>query len=65
MTRREIRLQSVMGRNWLTWRRMEGLIESGKVDLKSLVSVILPLEDFASGFEMVKGHDIMKVLLKP
>lgn len=65
MTRREIRLQSVMGRNWLTWRRMEGLIESGKVDLKSLVSVILPLEDFASGFEMVKGHDIMKVLLEP
>lgn len=65
MTRREIRLQSVMGRNWQTWRRMEGLVEAQKVNLKSLVSAVLPIDDFTRGFEMVKGNGIMKVLLKP
>jgi 2-desacetyl-2-hydroxyethyl bacteriochlorophyllide A dehydrogenase len=65
MTRREIRLQSVMGRNGQTWRRMEQLINAGKVSLKPLVSHILPLEEFDQGFQMVKGHDTLKVLLKP
>jgi threonine 3-dehydrogenase len=65
MTRREIRLQSVMGRNAMTWRRMEGLINSGKINLKPYVSCILPLEEFAKGYDLVKGHEVMKVLLKP
>lgn len=65
MTRREIRLQSVMGRNGETWRRMVQLIDSGKVSLKPLISQMLPLEEFAHGFEMVKGHEVQKVLLRP
>lgn len=65
MTRREIRLQSVMGRNWETWRRMEQLIASGKLNLKPLITHILPLEEYQKGFAMVKGHDVMKVLLRP
>jgi 2-desacetyl-2-hydroxyethyl bacteriochlorophyllide A dehydrogenase len=65
MTRREIKLQSVMGRNGETWRRMNQLIDSGKVDLKPLVTYILPFEEYAAGFELVKGHNVMKVLLRP
>ncbi len=65
MSRREIKLQSIMGRNWETWRRMEQLIDADKVHLKPLVSHVLPLEEFQKGFEYVKGHDVMKVLLKP
>ncbi len=65
MTRREVKLQSVMGRNWETWRRMVQLVESGKLDLKSMVSRILPLEEYACGFDLVKGHDVQKVLLRP
>jgi 2-desacetyl-2-hydroxyethyl bacteriochlorophyllide A dehydrogenase len=65
MTRREIKLQSVMGRNWETWRRMEQLINADKVRLKPLVTCILPFEEYAKGFELVKGHDVQKVLLKP
>jgi len=65
MTRREIRLQSVMGRNWETWRRMVQLIDSNKVCLKPLVTHILPLEEYSRGFELVKAHDVMKVLLRP
>lgn len=65
MTRREIKLQSVMGRNWETWRRMVQLIEANKLDLKPLITHILPMTEYACGFDMVKGHSVQKVLLKP
>jgi threonine 3-dehydrogenase len=65
MTRREIKLQSTMGRTWETWRRMTQLIDSGKVDLKPFVTHILPMEEYQQGFEMVTRGDVMKVLLKP
>ena len=65
MTRREIRLQSIMGRTGESWRRMTQLIEAGKISLLPLISHILPLEEYEAAFELVKGHDVMKVLLKP
>ena len=65
MTRREIRLQSIMGRTWESWRRMVQMIEADQVHLEPLVSHILPLEEYRHGFELVKSHEVMKVLLKP
>lgn len=65
MTRRELKLQSVMGRNWETWRRMVQLVKAGKVQLKPLITHVLPLADFACGFDMVKEHNVQKVLLHP
>lgn len=65
MTRREIRLQSVMGRNWETWRRMNQLIETGRLRLKPLISHVLPLEEFDRGFELVKSQETAKVILRP
>jgi 2-desacetyl-2-hydroxyethyl bacteriochlorophyllide A dehydrogenase len=65
MTRREVKLQSVMGRNWETWRRMVQLVEAGKVDLKPLITHVLPMADFACGFDMVKEHNVQKILLQP
>jgi threonine 3-dehydrogenase len=65
MSRREVRLQSFMGRTWETWRRMNQLVEAGKVNLKPFISRILPLEEYALGFQLVKEQEVMKVLLKP
>jgi threonine 3-dehydrogenase len=65
MSRREIRLQSMMGHNWETWRRMNQLIDSGKIDLKPLITHILPMEEYRKAFELAKSHEAMKVLLKP
>jgi threonine 3-dehydrogenase len=65
MTRREIKLVSTMGRTWETWRRMVQLVESGKLRLKPFISHILPLEEYRSGFDLVKAGEGMKVLLKP
>jgi 2-desacetyl-2-hydroxyethyl bacteriochlorophyllide A dehydrogenase len=65
MTRREITLRSTMGRTWETWRRMVQLIEAGKLRLAPFVSEVLPLEEYARGFDLVKAQSIQKVLLKP
>lgn len=65
MSRREIRLQSMMGRNWETWRRMNQLIDSGKIKLKPLITHVLPMEEYQKAFELAKSHEVMKVLLKP
>jgi threonine 3-dehydrogenase len=65
MTRREIKLQSVMGRTWESWRRMVQLIEAGKVHLAPLVSCVLPMDRYQEGFELVKDYSVQKVLLKP
>jgi threonine 3-dehydrogenase len=65
MARREIKLMSTMGRTWETWRRMNQLIDSDKIDMKPLITHILPMEKYKEGFEFVEGHDAMKVLLKP
>ena len=65
MTRREISLMSSIGRTWETWRRMMQLIESESLNLKPLITKILPMEKYQEGFELVKSHDIMKVLLQP
>jgi threonine 3-dehydrogenase len=65
MSRREIRLQSMMGHNWETWRRMNQLIDSGKINLKPLITHILPMEEYRKAFELAKSYEAMKVLLKP
>lgn len=65
MTRREIRLVAVMGRTWETWRRMSQLVEAGKLNLRPLISYILPLDQYARGFELVKTCEALKVLMKP
>ena len=65
MTRREIKLVSIMGRNWHTWRRMNQLIDAGKINLKPLITHILPFEEYQRAFELAKGHESMKVLLTP
>jgi threonine 3-dehydrogenase len=65
MSRREVRLQSMMGRNWETWRRMNQLVDSGKINLKPLITHVLPMEEYQKAFELAKSHEVMKVLLKP
>jgi threonine 3-dehydrogenase len=65
LTRREIKLRGSISRTWETWRRMNQLIDSGKINLKPLITHILPFEEYQKGFELVKRHEAIKVLLRP
>ncbi len=44
--------------------RALGLIQDGLIDTASLVSHILPLEDLARGFEMVKNAEGLKIMIE-
>ena len=44
---------------------MTQLVEADQVELKPLITHILPIEEFDRGFELVRSHDVMKVLLRP
>ncbi|MEA3334355.1 MAG: zinc-binding dehydrogenase [Chloroflexota bacterium] len=64
LTRREIKLFGTMGRTWETWRRMVQLVEAGMINLKPLISHVLPLEEYERGFELVRSSETMKVLFE-
>jgi L-iditol 2-dehydrogenase len=48
-----------------SWERGLSLLERKKVDVKCLISKILPLKDWEEGFHLAKSGEAIKVLLKP
>ncbi|MDR1978878.1 MAG: alcohol dehydrogenase catalytic domain-containing protein [Synergistaceae bacterium] len=49
-----------------TWTRMINLLESGKIDLGSMISHRMPLSEAGNAFEMLeKGENASKILLVP
>jgi threonine 3-dehydrogenase len=68
LIRREIGLQGIFGRHMFkTWRTMNSLLTSGRVNpasLLSLVTHVLPLAHFEKGIHLVKSLEAVKVLLE-
>ena len=48
-----------------SWERGISLIERGKVDVRALITKILPLRDWEEGFALAGSGEAMKVVLKP
>jgi len=48
-----------------SWERGLSLLERKKVNVKSLISKILPLKDWEEGFALAKSGEAIKVLFKP
>ncbi len=48
-----------------SWERGLSLLERKKVDVKCLISKILPLKDWEEGFHLAKSGEAIKVLFKP
>jgi threonine dehydrogenase-like Zn-dependent dehydrogenase len=49
----------------LDWDRVLSLVASKKLNLRPLISQILPLERAEKGFEAVLRKEALKVILKP
>ncbi len=63
---RGVRVHGVCGRRlYATWYKTRALLESGKIDLDPLVSLRLPLTDYARGFSEFKAGRALKVALFP
>jgi L-iditol 2-dehydrogenase len=48
-----------------SWERGLSLLEHKKVDVKKLISKILPLKEWEKGFQLAKSGEAIKVLFKP
>jgi threonine 3-dehydrogenase len=60
-----IRVYGVTGRRlFQTWYRLSGLFKAG-LNIKPVVTHVLPLEKFAEGFDLVSKGQCGKVVLKP
>jgi threonine 3-dehydrogenase len=61
-----VTIYGIFGRRlWETWYQMRGLLNSGSVDLKPVVTHRFPLEDFEKAFEIMASGDSGKVVLFP
>lgn len=61
---KEIRIQGTYCHNYPTWERALLMESMGLIDVKPLISDIVPLEAWESAFERLFNQEALKVLLK-
>lgn len=49
----------------LDWDRVLNLVSNGRIQLKPLISEIMPLQDASEGFEKLRRKEALKILLRP
>lgn len=62
---KNIRFFGHMGYDQESWRNTLALAESGRLDLKPVITSTLPLEQYHRGFEMTRLQEASKVVLIP
>lgn len=65
---RQVRVRGVAGRHmWETWQLMDGLMQTGKLDPRPVITDDMPLECFDEGFKKLTSgsRDALKVILRP
>ncbi|WP_147802292.1 L-threonine 3-dehydrogenase [Alkalicoccus halolimnae] len=61
-----ITVQGITGRKMFqTWQQVSGMLSSGRVDVKPMITHHFPLEDFEKGFELMLKGNCGKVILHP
>ncbi len=48
-----------------TWYRASELLASGRVDLRPLITHQIPLEEFATGMNLLRRKEAVKIVMKP
>jgi threonine 3-dehydrogenase len=65
---RQVRIRGAAGRRmWETWRVMDGLLQTGRLDPRPVITDDMPLECYAEGFKKLTSgsRDALKVILRP
>jgi len=65
---RQVRVHGVAGRHMFdTWIVMDGLLQTGKLDPRPVITDMLPLEKFDEGFQKLSSgsRDSIKIILQP
>ena len=62
---KSLTIRGHMGYNTVSWRQCIALAEAGILDLKSIISHHLPLDEFDKGFQLSIRQEATKVILTP
>jgi threonine 3-dehydrogenase len=65
---KQVRVRGVAGRHmWDTWKVLDGLMQTGRLNIRPLITGELPLEEFETGFKQLTSgsRDALKVILRP
>jgi threonine 3-dehydrogenase len=61
---KSLNIHGITGRKiWDTWYRMAGLLNSGKLDVKPIITHRFKFEDYVEGFELMRTGNCGKVVL--
>lgn len=62
---KSLTIRGHMGYNTVSWRQCIALAKAGILDLKSIISHHLPLEEYDLGFQLSIAQEATKVILEP
>ena len=62
---KELKVTGSMAQRYTAWKRTLKIMELGKVNLKTIISDIMPLSQWKRAFEKFEKKDGLKVLLNP
>jgi threonine 3-dehydrogenase len=68
VTLRQVTVRGVAGRHmWDTWKLVDGVLASGKLDPRPVITHRIPIEDFDTGFKLMTtgARDTGKVVMFP
>jgi threonine 3-dehydrogenase len=63
-----VRVHGIAGRHMFdTWIVMDGLLQTGKLDPRPVITDMLPLEKYDEGFQKLSSgsRDSLKIILQP
>lgn len=63
--KKNLTVQGSFSHNWPIWERAISLVENRKVDLSSLITHKVALENWKHGFDLAESREGVKVLIKP
>lgn len=58
-----VSIKGHFGYNWVSWRNCMKLVEAGKLDLKSMISHTMKIEQFREAFDLVRQKKAIKIIL--
>ena len=59
-------VQGITGRKMFeTWRQVSGILQSGTIQIKPVITHRFPMEEFEKGFELMRKGQCGKVVLIP
>jgi threonine 3-dehydrogenase len=65
---RQVKVRGVAGRHmWDTWQVLDGLMKTGKLDPRPVITGELPLAEFDTGFKQLTtgSREGLKIILRP